>query len=104
MELNGKNRISLFEILPKEGDYPLLKAIKILREKLMFSEEEQTLIGMELKENGLAYNIAKAIEYKKPFDFTDFENKIIQDKLIDIEKSKKLTDDTLELYDLFCIK
>jgi hypothetical protein len=106
MLLSIHERITLLELLPREGSFTSLKIVRKLREKLSFTEEE---IGkFSIKEEALPdggmqvhWDLTAA-----PVDltFSLIENDLIVKGLKDKDSSQKLTDREFPLFEKFVIE
>ena len=106
MFLSVKERLMLLSIVPAQGDFLTLKIVRKLREELSFSEEEHSLLqfrqdqasGMTRWSDTGEKQIVKDVQIgEKAID-------IIADGLKKLNDEKKLTMDTMELYEKFVEK
>ena len=101
--LSVLNRILILSVLPKEGDLLTIKMLKNLKDKLNFSENEVKEFELRFVEGGnFIWNSTKAIDIE--YELTDGEMKLISDGLKEVAKSKKLTEQHLELCEMFGIE
>jgi len=107
MKLEVHERLSLMGILPKEGDYGALKTIRRAREMISFTPEELTFYQLktEIKDGkpSTSWNSQKAKEQIKDIPIDEYTTSVIRDKLADLNKRGKLTDETFSLYEKFVI-
>lgn len=102
MKLTIGERIRVGELLPKESDFTTLKILRELELRLSFSEEE-------IKKYKIVTNYATMNTFWDPLEASrEFEikmgeivTKIITDKLVLLEKEKKLTRADYTLYKKF---
>ena len=98
MLLNAFERITLLQILPGEGDIATLLIVKELADNLGFTEEEHKLLGIQVTpEGGMRWDGGIDREY----DFGPRTTTLIVDVLEKADKSKKLSEDHLHVYELF---
>jgi len=91
--LKVKERMVLGGILPLEGNALLLKTKKGIIAKIEFSDAERVLLAVEgAKEEDFEAKIV---------NFTDAEVETIRVELEKLDKTNKLTDDSLPLYEKF---
>jgi hypothetical protein len=100
MKLIVKDRLVLQASLQKEGDFLMMNVIKEIKEKVKFSEKEQEKIGMKVTPGG---NIGWDDKKETPFsiEFTSIEFDVITDCLKELDKTKKLTEEHIDLYRKF---
>ena len=108
VKLSLKERFKLIEIIPQEGDITTIKTIRVLREELSPTEEEQEKFDMKVSQNESGSIVVTWDEKKEldefglgSFDFTNKEISVISTALSKLNESKKLTEDYIDLYDKF---
>lgn len=102
MKLTIAERIRVGALLPEESDFTTLKILRELELKLSFSEEE-------IKEYKIVTNLATMNTHWDPLEASrEFEikmgeivTKMITDKLVLLEKGKRLTRADYTLYKKF---
>jgi hypothetical protein len=97
MKLHVLERITLMQILPKEGNYVTFKIMNQLKLALTFNEKEYKEFGM-VEKDGLIHwkkSIPKEIEIGEK------AKEIIKIALLEIDKAGKLTEVTFSLYEKF---
>ena len=100
MKFNIKDRLALLTILPKEGNITTLKIVRKLREDLSFSEEEHKILNFRTMENGMTlWNEDPSV--KKEIEVGEKATDVIIGTLKNLDKSNKLHEDHLSLWDLF---
>ena len=102
MEFSVLERINLLSILPKEGDITTLRIIRDLRDALSFSEDDHKLLHFQAVGGQTAWDVkgGKAVGLKDvPLGEKALD--IIKDVLKKLNEWKKLTLDTLALYERF---
>jgi hypothetical protein len=98
-ELKAKERITLLNVLPVQGDILTLRLITEMRKDLSFSEREH--IDLEIKSSGNAITWNSMKDTPKKILYGPIKLKLIQDELKKLNDEKKLTLDHVPLYDLF---
>jgi hypothetical protein len=96
-----RERLLLFQsgLLPKEGDFTTLKALRVLKEELSIDQEEQTNVEFKT-ENGMhLWNPDKEVEID--IEIIDDIDKAIRDELTKLNKDKKLPEGLFDLYLFF---
>ena len=108
MKLEVHEPITLLGLLPKEGDYSALKTIRRAREMIAFTPEEQEFyklknkIGADGKPTA-EWSTERASQQIKDVPIDEFTTNIIRDKLAELNKKKKLTEQYISLYEKFVI-
>ena len=108
IKLNVPERLGLLQMLPKEGNYALLKLLRETEDKLSFTEEEH-------KEYGLKYvttppdqygHASVQIQWKKDiedkykeFDLSDIIIDEVRKQLIQQNSNNKLHPQDISLYE-----
>ena len=108
MKLEVHERIGLVGLLPKEGGYEALKAIRVARESLSFTPDEIEFYQIKsvVGENGIPvtnWNAGKAAEQIKDIPVSEYITSLFRKKLAEIEKQGKLNDNLMSLYDKFVV-
>ena len=98
MKLSIMERILLSQLLPAEGTFVTLKLLRVLKEDLSFTEEENK--KLEFKQNG------DSLQWKEDGKQVDVKigdtmNEIIIKVLKDLDEKAKLTDQHFSLYEKF---
>ena len=101
MKFNVVNRLMLLNLLPNVGDIKSLKIMRVCKEELSFSEEEQKALKFINQPGGAVKWDEKGEGDPKEIEIGDVLNRIIVELLKDLDKAKKLTDSNIELWDLF---
>ena len=98
MKLTVLERILLSNILPVQGNFKTLKMLRILKEDLSFSDEENK--GLNFQQDG---GMLKWNETNKEYEIVIGEtmNEIIVGALKELDSSNKLTDQHVSLYEKF---
>ena len=98
MNLSVLDRIALLSLLPQEADYATIRIVHDLKQDLSFTEEEHKLLGIQVTpEGGMRWDGGIDREY----DFGPRTTTLIVDVLEKADKSKKLSEDHLHVYELF---
>jgi hypothetical protein len=100
MKLDVFGRITLLNILPREGNFSTLKILRDLKEDLSFDEAENKALQFKFHENGRVDWITEA-DKEKDINIGEKANDIIVDALKLLDKKKKLTEDHFSLYERF---
>jgi len=100
LELSVAERLNLMGLLPQEGNYVSLKLIRIAREDLSFSDEEQANLKFVQDGKSIVWNIEK--EVPKKVAFGEVVTTIIQTALKKLNDEAKLKDSHFTLYEKFC--
>ena len=98
--LGIRDRLTLLTFLPKEGDILTLRVIRALRGELALSEEELQEGDLRFEEGKLIGN-AVAANLMKTIPIGAVARGIIKSSLEAVSKSKKLTEDCIDLYERF---
>ena len=99
MELTTIERITLLQLLPKEGDILTLRVIRDVRDRLAFTEEEHTRLKFQRDDQSIKWDI----EADTPVDIEigDVAKKIIADRFKELNEERKLTEEHIDLFDKF---
>ncbi len=99
MKLNILERMMALGVLPPEGDYATLKILNQLRLALAFSEKEMKDFGIttDAVNNRTTWKSDSAVEIPMGEKATD----IIIEALKALNKEKKLSADSVSLYEKF---
>jgi|GEM_PF-1923148 len=113
MELTIIERIVLFNLLPKEGNFKTLKMVRQIREAASLQKDEQDSIVQEAGPDG---QVRIGLDAKKapmdpegkeiPKDITLSEAKVeyVAEVLTELDKKEKLPDDAFTLYEKFVVE
>ena len=108
MKLEVHERLALLTLLPNEGDYAALKTIRRAREMISFTPGEmefyeiKSVTGPDGRPQ-TQWSSAKAAEAVKDCPVDEYTMNVIRDKLADLNKRKKLTEQYMSVYDKFVI-
>jgi hypothetical protein len=107
MLLNIPERITLFDILPKEGHYADVVTLRRAREVLSLTAEEVKEINYreEAKGDGRMafFDVNKAIVIAKDIPIDEWTTRTIQTILSKMEKDGKLSEKFVPLFEKFVI-
>jgi hypothetical protein len=108
MKLEVHERIALLQLLPAEGDYAGLKAIRRAKEMLSFNKDEIDFfeIVSGVNQEGQPYtnwNPTKAMEQIKDVPVDEYVTDLIRKTLSNLEAKGKLTEQTISLYEKFVV-
>lgn len=99
MKISIKDRIVLQTILPAQGDFITLVLKETILLKVKITQEEIKELGMTVEGNVYKWDDTKPQFIE--IEFTEAELALIVKLLKELDESKKLDDDTKELYKLF---
>jgi len=100
MELNITERLLALELLQSvSGNYVTLKIVRDLQGELSFSEDDLAKYQMVFDGSNAKWNPSE--ETNKDIDFGETGHKIIKDALAGLDKSNKLTQNHISLYEKF---
>ena len=108
MKLEVHERLALLTLLPAEGDYAALKVIRRAKEMISFTQEEvdfyeiKTVPGADGRPQ-MQWSTAKAAEAIKDVPVDEYIVNLIRDKLSDLNKKHKLTEQYMSVYDKFVV-
>ncbi len=104
MLLEVNERLSLMELLPREGDYAAIKTIRRAREMISFTPEENKELKFEVKGNNiLVWDIPAGEKMVRDIPVDEWTSNTIRDILINLSNEKKLTDMHYSLYVKFVV-
>jgi hypothetical protein len=98
-KLDVLERLMLLQVLPKEGNYSNLKALRVVREKLSFTEAENKALAFREEAGMLRWNPLGCPE--KEIFFGEIIEGLIVKALKALNKQEKLTVDQFSLYEKF---
>lgn len=98
-ELSVLNRILILSVVPVEGDLLTMRVVKNFREKVSFTENE--LVEFNLKNNNGMFTWDRNKERKIEFEITPKETEMIKEGIEKLNKENKLTEQFIELCDMF---
>jgi len=102
MELKVKERLLLSVILPNEGNITNLKLLRVLREELSFSEEENKALQFQSNERGMVWSVeGEKTVGSKEVSIGEVATGIIKKVLEKLNTEEKLTNEHIDLYDRF---
>jgi len=99
MKLQVIERITLLQILPKEGNYVTFKILIELKSALSVTEKEYKEFKMSEKDGIISWGSSK----EKEIAIGEKGKQIIQEALKRLDEEKKLTEVTFKLYEKFII-
>lgn len=99
MNLNVLERLLVLNLLPKEGTFTNLKLLRVARENLSFTEEENKALNFK-QENDQIVWINDAVGDKE-IDTGEVVTRLIVKELKKLDKEEKLKDEFLSLYDKY---
>lgn len=99
--LTASQRIHLLGMLPKEGRYEGLKLIRQLREQLALTTAEAKRVNLTMTTDGGA--TWKDNGRRVGFTFSGPAVALIVRRLVELDTTKKLTLETVDLYEEFAV-
>lgn len=99
MILNFKERITLLQVLPKEGSYVTFKILMDLKAKLAFSEKEIKDYGISEKREDKTIMWKKSVN--KDIDIGEKATEIICEVLKKIDEGGRVNEQNITLFDKF---
>jgi hypothetical protein len=101
--LNIYERVLLWSVVPKEGDIVTLKALQAVKERIANTDAENVEYKFESVDGRTTFDVMSAkASAPTEFSFSRKEWKLVEDKLRQLEKDKKLSFEHLSLYEKFC--
>lgn len=103
MKLSVKERIVLVGLLPATGDITSMKQVRVLREELAFNDEENKNLKIQHQPNG-SVTWSKDGEIDKEIEIVPVMLEVIKGKLNELNEQKSITDEILDIWELFMDK
>src|SRR3990167_591510 len=108
MRLEVHERLALLTLLPAEGDYAALKTIRRAKEMLSFTPDEMNFYEIKNVPGAdgklqTQWSSAKAAEEIKDCPVDEYTMNVIRDRLADLSKRKKLTEQYMSVYEKFVV-
>lgn len=101
-KLNISERLMIMQILPKEGNFVLLKMIRDLNSKVGFSADEIQEFNIKTNDDKITWDSKGMVE--KAIDFKIKELEIIADALKKLDKESKLEFRHFSIFEKFAIE
>ena len=95
MKLNILERITLIDLLPKEGNFQTLKSLRVLREELSFSEEENKDFEIKIEGDSVTWKDQGQV---KEIEIGEILHAIIANQLKELDRTEKLIEQHMSLY------
>ena len=102
MKLNVLERIILLNLFPDKGSFTNLKLIRVAKEELSFSEEENKILEFQQNNGALKWNDSSIKD--KEFSFGDVIDKLIVNALKELDKNEEIKNEHISLYEKFIIE
>lgn len=102
MKLSVFERLILLNILPMEGDFLTIKIVHDLRTELAFTEEEHAALKFETLDTGDVRWVTGA-DKPKDISIGEVAMGIIRQRLTELDKEKKLTEQHIPIYEKFVL-
>lgn len=96
------HRLALMQILPQEGNITTLRIISDLRKNLGLTEADHAKYGVKIDGGNLVWDGKKDIPVD--IEIGPVAEKLISRQLRDLNKGKKLGEQHLPLWEMFCEK
>jgi hypothetical protein len=104
MKLEIHERLALLELLPKQGAYAELQALRKAREILSFTQDEMDSYEMKLSgTNQWTWDGQKAAQRILDAPLEQYVVETIRKKLIEMDENHALTEMFMSLYEKFII-
>ena len=101
MKLNIVERLMLLNILPPEGSITVMKLLRVLKEELSFSEEENKALEFDQKEEQLFWKQDADIVKDVKLEEGEIMTELIKKELKKLDDEEKLTEGHISLYEKF---
>lgn len=99
MKLSVSDRLTMLNLLPKEGTFVNLKLIRVAREELSFNEVENRALGFQQKGNQLTWDPKVVIS--KEINLDQVTTLMVADALKGLNEKGMLRDEHVSLYEKF---
>ena len=103
MKLEVHERFALLALLPKEGTYEALGAIRRARETISFTSDEVEFYEIKTVDGKIEWSTAKATEQIAEIPIEKYIMGILRTELSDISSKKKLTEAQMSIFDKFVV-
>jgi hypothetical protein len=101
LELTVVERLTLMQILPKEGNFSTLRSLRELREAIAFDDDaDEFNLREEIMPDGNGA-IRWDSDHPKEIAIPPKALPVIVDALVELDKQKRLTDQHYSLYEKF---
>lgn len=100
MKLSAIERVVLFDLLPKEGDFVTIKDLRKLKESLTLTKEERGKAGLVDEGEFIRLKTPSAVE-DKDFKIENLSKDIVIKALKTLNDQAKLTENHISLYEKF---
>jgi hypothetical protein len=99
MELSFPERLALVSILPTENDYATLRIAWLAR--MMLAPTPDEIKEYEIVQEGtmVKWNVEKTRDYHPDILLDDASITMLRQKLVELDRNKKLTQNTYSLYE-----
>lgn len=106
MKFNGQQRLVLFAMMPKEGEYFNIRKMREVKENLGFNDNEQKIFesASTLVPGGTLTDWKEVNSQitSKAIDVGEWLGNHFKTELNKQYNQEKLREDTIDLYDIFC--
>lgn len=97
MRLSVLERVMLFNLLPREGNFATLRAVRRLREAISLTDEERKVFGVRVDGDTVTWERSEP----KEVAISESDTELIVQRLKALDVAEKLTDQHYELYERF---
>lgn len=100
MNLSLSERLTILNVLPKEGSIVTMTIVKDVKKKVSITQEEISKYEIRQEtQDGLSFLTWKkeAMDYIIEADFSELEKKEIKSSFETLDKNKKVTEEMLDL-------
>lgn len=104
MILTLAERIHLLDILPEKGNILTLKALRVLKEALVFTEKEEEDFGIKavVNQETNIVNYAWSENAEVEIEISPKMMSLIATTFENLEKNEQLTENHISLFEKFC--
>ena len=99
LELGIHDRILMQGLLPKEGDFITIKMVRDICDRVGLSQGEIKKHNVRRREDGAGWQWNEPKE-KKEFSFSSAEMELLKAKVSELDKTKKISNETLSLCEM----
>lgn len=97
MKLSVLERVVLFNLLPREGNFATLRAVRQLREAISLTDEERKAFGVRVDGDTITWERSEP----KEIGISESDGELIVQRLKALDAAEKLTEQHYELYERF---
>lgn len=105
MKFNIKERVKLYDLLPREGDITTMRTVRSVRKEVEFSEEENKIANIRVEDyrNPAGEFLGKVVlwdddkDFEKEIEITETARKILAESFAALSQKGKFTEELLDL-------